>query len=306
MNSLPGDRKLSSALLLILGGFLLAFQDSIVKLMSDQTTLWQFQGLRGAFNLCLLLVFLVLFRKVSFILPRNYFAVYLRAFFLTLTMICFFSGAPYLTITQMAAGLYTYPLFTVILASPVLKEKITLLKIFSLILGFTGASLILTPWESNISIFQLIPILAGFFYACNILTIRKLCINETPYAMAAGVAVTFVIICSLMLLFNELVNFSEDSRSFNPFLMNGWTTLTITLILTVLMVSLFNVSGNLFITKAYQTSESSWLAPIDYIYFIFAAFWSKILFDKLPTGLGLIGIILIVSAGILIGTQRNK
>ena len=306
MNSLSGDRKLSSVLLLVSGAFLLAFQDSIVKLMSDQTTLWQFQGLRGAFNLCLLLFFLVLFRKVSFILPKNYFAVYLRAFFLTLTMICFFSGAPYLTITQMAAGLYTYPLFTVILASPVLKEKITLLKIFSLILGFTGASLILTPWENNISIFQLMPILGGFFYACNILTIRKLCINETPYAMAAGVAVTFVIICSLMLLFNELVNFSEDSRSFNPFLMNGWTTLTITLILTVLMVSLFNVSGNLFITKAYQTSESSWLAPIDYIYFIFAAFWSKILFDKLPTGLGLIGIILIVSAGILIGTQRNK
>ena len=40
-------------------------------------------------------------------------------------MICFFSGAPYLTITQMAAGLYTYPLFTVILAGPILKEKIT-------------------------------------------------------------------------------------------------------------------------------------------------------------------------------------
>ena len=306
MNSLPGERKLSSALLLILGGFLLAFQDSIVKLMSDQTTLWQFQGLRGAFNLCLLLVFLVLFRKISYILPKNYFAVYLRAFFLTITMICFFSGAPYLTITQMAAGLYTYPLFTVILAGPILKEKITVLKIFSLILGFTGASLILTPWETNFSIFQFIPILAGFFYACNILTIRKLCKNETPYAMAAGVAILFVIICSLMLLSTELINFSEGSRSLNPYLMNGWTALTITLVSTVLMVSLFNVSGNLFITKAYQTSESSWLAPIDYIYFIFAAFWSKILFDKLPTVLGLIGIILIVSAGILIGTQRNK
>ena len=107
-------------------------------------------------------------------------------------------------------------------------------------------------------------------------------------------------------ILTDLMNFSEGTRSLNPYLMNGWTTLTITLILTIFMVSLFNVSGNLFITKAYQTSESSWLAPIDYIYFLFAAFWSKILFDKLPTSLGLIGIILIVSAGIMIGTQRNK
>ena len=94
MNNLPVDRKLSSALLLILGAFLLAFQDSVVKLLSNQTTLWQLQGLRGTFNLCFLLVFLAIFRKVSFILPKNYFAVYLRSFFLTITMVCFFSGAP--------------------------------------------------------------------------------------------------------------------------------------------------------------------------------------------------------------------
>ncbi len=306
MNNLNAERKLSSALLLILGGCLLAFQDSVVKLMSNQTTLWQFQGMRGAFNLCFLLFFLVAFRRISLILPKNYFAVYLRAFFLTVTMICFFSGAPYLTISQMAAGLYTYPLFTVILARPVLSERITMLKIFSLTLGFTGAALILNPWEGNFSLFQIMPIFSGFFYACNILTIRKLCTNETPYSMAAGVAITFMVICTLMLLITEFIPFSHSSRNLNPYLMNGWTTLTIELLLTVLMVSFFNVSGNLFITKAYQTSESSWLAPIDYTYFIFAAFWSKLLFDELPNGLGFLGIILIVSAGILIGTQRSK
>ena len=306
MTIFPGERRLSSALLIVLGGFLLAFQDSVVKLMSDQTTLWQFQSLRGAFNLCLLLLFLIFFKKVSLILPKNYFSVYLRAFFLTLTMVCFFSGAPYLSITQMAAGLYTYPLFTVILAAPILNEKITATKVLSLAMGFTGAYLILTPWERGISIFQLIPIFSGFFYACNILTIRKLCKEETPYAMAAGVASTFVIVCSFVLIFTEFTSITADTISLNPYLLNGWTTLTITLLLTILLVSILNVSGNLFITKAYQTSESSWLAPIDYTYFIFAVFWSKILFNQLPTGLDLIGIIFIISAGILIGSQRNK
>ena len=46
-----GDRPVTALLLLLTGVFALAFQDSLVKLMSSQTSFWQFQTLRSLGNL---------------------------------------------------------------------------------------------------------------------------------------------------------------------------------------------------------------------------------------------------------------
>ena len=39
----------------------------------------------------------------------------------------------------------------------------------------------------------MLPILAGFFYATNILTIRKACREETTLALALAVAIAFLL-----------------------------------------------------------------------------------------------------------------
>ena len=44
-----------------------------------------------------------------------------------------------------------------------------------------------------------------------------------------------------------------------------------------------NVVANLCLARAYQSAESSWLAPIDYSYLIFATFWGFVLFAEVPT-----------------------
>ena len=62
--------------------------------------------------------------------------------------------------------------------------------------------------------------------------------------------------------------------------------------------SILNVIGNLSLSKAYQNADSSWLAPIDYSYLLFACFWSKVIFNVWLTT-NFFGILLIASAGIL-------
>ncbi len=61
--------------------------------------------------------------SLGLMLANNWRPVYLRALLLTICMFCFFAGAPQLSVAQMAAGLYTYPLFVSLLAGPVLGEK---------------------------------------------------------------------------------------------------------------------------------------------------------------------------------------
>ena len=98
-----------------------------------------------------------------------------RTVFLILCMFCFFCAAPALTFAQMAVGLYTYPIFVVIFAAFLLNEKMNYLKISALFLGVLGAGSVLKPWAADFSKFQMLPVLAGFFYACNLFVLRKYC-----------------------------------------------------------------------------------------------------------------------------------
>ena len=62
---------------------------------------------------------------------------------------------------------------------------------------------------------------------------------------------------------------------------------------------MLNLTGNICLSRAYQTADASWLAPMDFSYLIFAALWSRVIFDQWPTTQALIGMTLIGSAGII-------
>ena len=123
-NAPDGDRRLFAMLLLIIGVFVLALQDSLIKYISPSTSFWQVQVIRATGNLALITSLAFMSGSLKRVLPQNWRPVYFRGLMQALCMFCFFAGAPFLSIAQMAAGLYTYPLFVSLLAIPVLGERI--------------------------------------------------------------------------------------------------------------------------------------------------------------------------------------
>lgn len=294
-----GDRPVMAMGFLLSGIFVLALQDALVKLVSVETSFWQFQALRACGNLVFCVLLALAGGGLTLLRPKRARPVYLRAVLMTLCMFCFFSAAPYLTMTQMAAGLYTYPLFVSLLAGPILGETVGPWRIGALVLGAIGAALVLSPWQAGFSYLQLLPILAGFFYATNILTIRRACRQETTLALALAVAIAFLLsglLGSVALSFYPL---PPDVREAAPFVAVGWPMLTLTVVGFAVMASVLNLAGNLFMTRAYQTADSSWLAPVDFSYLLFATVWSKVIFDAWPTANAIVGMIFIGSAGML-------
>ena len=294
-----GDRPVAALLLLLTGVFALAFQDSLVKLMSSQTSFWQFQTLRSMGNLGFVVILALTSGGISLVVPRNWRAVYLRAVLLAVCMFFFFSGAPYLSVAQMAAGLYTYPLFVSLLAGPVLGEAVGPWRISALLIGAVGAAFVLSPWDAGFSTVQLLPIVAGFFYATNILTIRRACRNESPLALACAAGVTFIVVGVLGITILTLFPPSMELQTSMPFVAIGWPELTLVVAGFALFASLLNLTGNICLSRAYQTADASWLAPLDFSYLVFAALWSKILFEQWPTGQAIVGMTLIGIAGII-------
>jgi drug/metabolite transporter (DMT)-like permease len=294
-----GDRPVMALILLLTGVFAIAFQDSLVKLMSGHTSFWQFQILRSLGNLGFVTILAFFSGGIGLLIPRNWRPVYLRAGILLVCMFCFFSGAPYLSVAQMAAGLYTYPLFISLLAIPILGENVGRWRIFALLLGAIGAAFILNPWDDDFSLLQVLPILAGLLYAANILTIRKACRHESPLALAFAAAITFVIGGTLGISLLTAFPLSAELRSSMPFVAIGWPELTLLVAAFALFASVLNLTANICISRAYQTADASWLAPVDFSYLIFAAFWSQVLFDQWPTSNAIIGMTLIGTAGII-------
>ena len=68
-----------------------------------------------------------------------------------------------------------------------------------------------------------------------------------------------------------------------PFVAIGWPEITLLIVGFAILSSILNLTGNICISRAYQTADASWLAPMDYSYLIFAAIWSRIIFNQWPS-----------------------
>ena len=284
---------------------MLALQDSLVKLMSDQTSFWQFQLLRSICNFGFVVLLAFSGNGLSMLTPQNWRPVYLRAILLIICMFFFFCGAPYLSISQMAAGLYTYPLFVSLLAAPVLGEQVGPWRIAALIIGAAGAMLVLSPWDDSFSLVQILPVIAGFFYATSILTLRRACRNESPLALAYVTAKVYVATGALGVILLSLFPLSHAIQQSMPFVAIGWPELSWLVVGFAIFASILNLAGNICSSRAYQTADSSWLAPLDFSYLLFAAIWSRLLFDQWPTSQAVLGMVLIAAAGMITAWREH-
>lgn len=304
-NHATEDRPLLAIVLLLIATFSLGLQDSLMKLMSVETSFWQIQTLRSFCNVLFVVLLAALAGGYSLLKPRNPRGVLLRAGFLAICMFFFFGGAPHLSVTQMAAGLYTYPLFVCVLAAPVLKEKIGVWRIASVALGAIGAALVLSPWQAGFSPVQVMPVIAGFFFACNILCIRSICRSESTLALALVAGLVFVVSGLLGITVLTLFPLPQAAQQSMPFIAIGWPQLTLLVAGFAVVASMMNLVGNICLSRAYQTADASLLAPLDFTYLIFAAFWGKMLFDQWPDGVQLAGMLMIVCAGVVIAWREQ-
>ena len=299
------DNPVSSLSMLVLGVIILSLQDSLIKFMSSETSFWQLQFIRSIGNIVLLISIAKFTSGIHLLIPVNWKPVYFRALMMTTCMFCFFAASPKLTFAQMAAGLYTFPIFVSLLAIIFLNERIGIWRIIALILGSSGALLILEPWSENFSLLQILPIMAGFFFACNIILIRKYCREESVMSLTLAVGIMFFASASLGILFFEFIYKGSIYTDTSPFVFIGWPLLTFIVFSFCLSCSILNITGNMLLAKAYQTAESSWLAPMDYSYLVFATIWGKVFFGVWPSYLNAFGMFLIASSGILIAFREQ-
>ncbi|MEM1047273.1 MAG: DMT family transporter [Pseudomonadota bacterium] len=317
MKKLPETRELPAATpsadqpglaasLLVTSLFFLALQDGLVKIASTDVSIWQFQTLRSALNLLMLVILARFIWGTVRPRPKRFWAVALRSLFLVGAMIFYFGAIPFLSLAQIASGLYTFPLFVALLSFLVLKERVGPRRVLAILAGFCGTLLIMKPGTDAFSYTMLMPIGAGLCYAATVVTTRRLCREESPVTLAFGVSLCFVSAGILGTVFFSAVSFPELAAAW-PYLFTGWHPIGTGLLLLVAACSVLNLFANIGLAKAYQSAEASWLAPFDYSYLVFATGWGFVLWGHLPDAVSLAGMVVIaVSGGFVAWRERQE
>ena len=196
----------------------------------------------------------------------------------------------------MATGLYTYPLFVTLLAGPLLGERIGVWRLGALALGAVGCGFVLNPFADAFTIYQVVPVFAGFFYACNILVLRRYCSRESPLALAFVVNLVFIVTGSLGALVMALLPVDPALRAQLSFLLTGWPELTAVLVAILAGLAVLNLFGNLFLSRAYQTADGC--SPLVQLSSS-RALWGRLLFESWPTPLAILGMSMVAAAGMM-------
>ncbi|OED43196.1 hypothetical protein AB833_04285 [Chromatiales bacterium (ex Bugula neritina AB1)] len=294
------------AVSLILGALLmLGLQDALSKYLSAYISIWQFQTLRCLVNLCVLLVIVWWLAEPALLKPERVSRVVLRALLQVSATFLFIGSAPLLTLTEMAGGLYTFPLFVAVITSLLPGEHVGPRRWIAIISGFAGTLLILQPGTESFRLASLMPVGAGLFYALFILCTRRLCRNESPIAMVLATNLCLLLVGSCGLLVLTFFPVPPSVRVLNPYMYSAWQPLFWWVAGITVLCGLLNSLANLGLGRAYQSADSSLLAPFDYSYLIFAAIWGYLFWRDIPQITEVIGILMIAGAGLFVAWRER-
>jgi len=223
-----------------------------------------------------------------------------------MALMFFFGGAPFLTMAEMAGGLYTFPLFVAVLGAVFLRESVGLRRVIAIAAGFCGTLLVLKPGTDAFRLVGLMPVAAGFNYAVFIIITRRLCRSESPVVLTLFSNCMILSVGIIGSIAVALATIDQSTIAQFPFLLSEWHSFALWIVATISVCAVFNVIGNICMSKAYQSAESSFLAPFDYSYLIFASFWGLVIWGDVPDRYTLSGMALIAAAGIYVAWRERR
>ena len=294
MTILNTNQSLTAGILtILLTVFSMALTDSFVKFASADMTLWQIYVCRSVLALPILV-----FLAKGAVWPASIGWVTLRSLALVAMYLAIYAAIPLLDLSVVAAALYTGPLFIVILSAIFLREPVTPLHWVAVVLGFTGVLFVVRPNGADFTALSLIPVIAAFLYAVAAVLTRAKCQDEKPAALAISLNIALVVIGALVSLWLRIAP-SGYAESY-PFLFAQWSSFSVETLGILVVMSVLIVGVSIGLAKAYQSPRPQVIATFDYAYLIFAAFWGFVFFRETPQLWTMIGIALIIVAGVLV------
>lgn len=290
------DSPRAAALAILAGMFTLGLTDNLVALIADTSSLSQFHLLRG--SMVLIALSLVAAMGGGTIWPKRPVAVLARSTLTAGAMLIYFGCIALLPIGIVVAGLFTAPLFVLLIEVVLQGKRVGVLRGLAIALGFAGALLVIRPTPGNLDLVSLLPILAGLLYAGGAVATRAWCEGESTVCLA----VFFFALLALAGAAGVAFLPGEGSGSAG-FPLRGWMPLNAPTLGWFVVLSTGALVGIYCIFRGYQLGEASFVAVFEYSLLVFASVWAFILWGETLPPLAFAGMALIATAGVILAMR---
>ena len=291
-----------AGLIMVLAMLIIGFIDNYIAVIAKTASLWQFQIMRAGLALPILLIISAL--GLGGLKPVRWWAVYFRSFLTALSMLFYFGSLAFVTFADALAGLFTAPIFVLLISVFFLRQPIGPIRIIAVVIGFLGILLVLGNTANEFSYISLLPAIGGFFYACGSVVTRQLCMGETTLSMLAALLIIQAIIGFIAVFCLSILGFDAPLGA-DGFILRTWVWDMSPFIWWVILQAVGATIGVGLIFKAYQIGDASYVSIYEYSVFIFGPAFAWLLMDQPIAVLQGLGILCITFSGILIAFRSG-
>ena len=286
--------------MILLAMALMGLVDNYVVVIAETTGLWQFQVIRSGIALVCLAA-LARWRGWR-LKPHRWGRVTARSAVLSVALMIYFTALALMPISEAVAGLFSAPIWVMILSALVFARPVGPVRAAAAVLGFAGVLMVLRPDAGAVGWTSALPLAAGLFYALAQMATREWCAGEGAVTLLAGFFVAMGLwgVVGLGVLAVHPLPVAEGAAGWTTRLWGamspaawGWT----------LAQAGFSLVAVGLIIRAYQTGEASFVAVYEYALLIFAVLWGWLLLGDLIDGWAMAGIAAIVVSGAVIALR---
>lgn len=280
---------------IILTVLALSLGDALIKMTSGNFVIWQIFVLRSLFAIPVLVAVMVAKTPGRLRLPDAMPWVALRSLMLVGMWVCYYLSLPNLTLSAAAAAYYTLPIFITLFSALFMGDRISRTGWAAVVLGFLGVLLILRPRAGDFNAYAILPLISAMLYAGAMILTRTKCRQQDPILLSLVLNIGFVIVGGVAAAIILLL--PETSRQ--GFLLAAWAGMGPAEWVSMALLATAILIGSIGAAIAYQNGPPAMIGAFDFAYVGFAVIWGFIFFAEVPDVTSLLGMLLIVGAGIL-------
>jgi drug/metabolite transporter (DMT)-like permease len=214
-------------------------------------------------------------------------------------LLAFFYNIAHIPLGDAMTFSKTSPIFTALFAWLFLKEKLSKKGWFAVFIGFIGILFITKPTGIGLSKYDILGIFSGIGAALAYTSVRELkCYYDTRAIVLSFMGVG-TIGPLLLLGISNFIHVKELDFMLGEFVLpNGLVWLY------VIAMGILATLAQIYMTKAYGASKAGIIGAVSYTNIPFSIFMGLFLGDNLPSFITSTGILLIITAGILVAKEK--